>query len=237
MTKAGCVMGKVNVRIVEVNRLALPWNIARDNARGWPCPYCWTIMDGKAPHPAAPTWDHVIPTSRGGPDHASNIVPACWECNNLKGDRDPLTWLGQLHATGMSPRRIKPLSRFIQLATDDLTEDEQDQIWKMVDDARITAEEAMDTQRRTIGTKLQMAVGSKRDKASMIMASYGFKPERWSWKEPFWVHCVIGSARCAIPFHGVEQFKGALQAEMSKVANGLKPVVPSQMPRAIIARV
>ena len=31
--------------------------------------------------------DHAIPRSRGGGDELENLVPACWTCNNRKGDR------------------------------------------------------------------------------------------------------------------------------------------------------
>jgi hypothetical protein len=33
------------------------------------------------------TKDHLRPTSRGGVDFIWNIVPACWRCNRMKGDR------------------------------------------------------------------------------------------------------------------------------------------------------
>lgn len=35
------------------------------------------------------TRDHVIPTSRGGPNTWENVVTACSPCNNRKGDRLP----------------------------------------------------------------------------------------------------------------------------------------------------
>ncbi len=38
------------------------------------------------------TWDHLVPTSRGGPDTISNYVPACSTCNSSKGDRDAIEW-------------------------------------------------------------------------------------------------------------------------------------------------
>ena len=34
------------------------------------------------------TMDHVIPQSRGGTDHVSNLMLLCGACNSLKGDRD-----------------------------------------------------------------------------------------------------------------------------------------------------
>lgn len=35
-----------------------------------------------------PTRDHVLPRSRGG----RVTVPACWTCNNIKGDMTPQQW-------------------------------------------------------------------------------------------------------------------------------------------------
>ena len=51
--------------------------LLRDN---YSCVYC-----GKK----AETVDHVIPQSYGGDDLPSNLVAACWECNNLKGSSCP----------------------------------------------------------------------------------------------------------------------------------------------------
>lgn len=49
--------------------------------QGGLCAYC-----GTAP---ATTRDHVKPLARGGRDHISNIVGACWPCNSRKGTQ---TW-------------------------------------------------------------------------------------------------------------------------------------------------
>jgi 5-methylcytosine-specific restriction endonuclease McrA len=35
------------------------------------------------------TVDHLLPVSRGGEDTWENLVAACVECNNRKGDRTP----------------------------------------------------------------------------------------------------------------------------------------------------
>jgi len=39
--------------------------------------------------------DHFVPFSRGGIDDASNIVPACGDCNRAKRDQMPDAWLAQ----------------------------------------------------------------------------------------------------------------------------------------------
>ena len=39
-------------------------------------------------------WEHIIPKSRGGPDHMDNMVQACPECNLAKSDKDPFEWYG-----------------------------------------------------------------------------------------------------------------------------------------------
>ena len=38
------------------------------------------------------SWDHLVPTSKGGPNTISNHVPACRSCNSSKGDKDALEW-------------------------------------------------------------------------------------------------------------------------------------------------
>ena len=38
--------------------------------------------------------DHIIPTSKGGPNDEWNRVAACDRCNRFKGDRNPWEWLG-----------------------------------------------------------------------------------------------------------------------------------------------
>ena len=46
---------------------------------GWQCGYC-----GRAGNKGL-TIDHVIPKSRGGTNHPTNLVAACHGCNNWKG--------------------------------------------------------------------------------------------------------------------------------------------------------
>ncbi|MFB6267822.1 MAG: HNH endonuclease [Halodesulfurarchaeum sp.] len=38
------------------------------------------------------TFDHLVPTSEGGPDIISNQVPACQSCNSSKGAQDVIEW-------------------------------------------------------------------------------------------------------------------------------------------------
>lgn len=70
--------------------------VARFHGR---CVYCGThvrIRPGK-PQPDAATCDHFIPVSKGGHGGRSNLVLACYACNQAKGDMDPrlvlFTWL------------------------------------------------------------------------------------------------------------------------------------------------
>lgn len=52
-----------------------------------PCAYCGGQADSR---------DHLLPYARGGRRTPENMVPACQPCNNNKGDRTPLEWLGDL---------------------------------------------------------------------------------------------------------------------------------------------
>lgn len=38
------------------------------------------------------SFDHLIPVSHGGPNIASNLVPACRTCNSSKGNKDVFQW-------------------------------------------------------------------------------------------------------------------------------------------------
>lgn len=40
-------------------------------------------------------WEHIIPSSRGGPDTIDNQVLSCQSCNLSKGDKDPYEWYGE----------------------------------------------------------------------------------------------------------------------------------------------
>ena len=51
---------------------------ARDN---YTCQYCGVIM------PPDLEVDHIVPHSRGGSDRSDNLVAACHDCNQLKGNR------------------------------------------------------------------------------------------------------------------------------------------------------
>lgn len=49
---------------------------------GFKCVYC-----GKSAPDVELEVDHVIASSRGGPDHVSNLTTACWTCNRGKAAR------------------------------------------------------------------------------------------------------------------------------------------------------
>ena len=49
------------------------------------CAYCGKAFDDARRR----TRDHVIPKALGGSRSANNIVPACLDCNQLKGSHTP----------------------------------------------------------------------------------------------------------------------------------------------------
>ncbi|KKN33281.1 hypothetical protein LCGC14_0805310 [marine sediment metagenome] len=60
------------------------------------CIYCWRKLNFGKPrmkNPTAFTVDHFIPKILGGVEALENLVPACHECNNSKGNTHPKDWL------------------------------------------------------------------------------------------------------------------------------------------------
>jgi len=50
--------------------------------QGWRCAFCGVrFLDGADPA-RRPTFEHIVPLSRGGADHPDNIVITCWLDNN-----------------------------------------------------------------------------------------------------------------------------------------------------------
>ena len=56
--------------------------------KGQICHYC------EKPFPSGKglEMEHILPTSRGGPDKGENLVYACRSCNSSKKDKDFITW-------------------------------------------------------------------------------------------------------------------------------------------------
>ena len=52
------------------------------------------------------TVDHVLPVSRGGEDSWDNLVCACVDCNNKKGDRTPDEAMMSLRRKPMRPNHV-----------------------------------------------------------------------------------------------------------------------------------
>lgn len=69
---------RVRVKVTSVDHGMLT-RVPRTHAAGLPCIYCWEPM-------SVPTWDHVVPLSKGGPNVRQNLVVACRECNAEKAD-------------------------------------------------------------------------------------------------------------------------------------------------------
>lgn len=77
--------------------------LKRDNHR---CQYC-----GRTGVPL--TVDHVIPKSKGGEDTWENLVCACVQCNNRKGDRTPEEAGMKLLRKPMRPNPILFIKNFV----------------------------------------------------------------------------------------------------------------------------
>lgn len=59
------------------------------------------------------TLDHVIPVSRGGEDTWENLVCACVDCNNGKGDRTPEEASMPLRRKPMRPNHVTFIRQFV----------------------------------------------------------------------------------------------------------------------------
>lgn len=60
---------------------------------GGVCTYCAASLTDGQPVEGQSTKlyvEHVVPSSKGGPDHLCNYVPSCGSCNSAKGDRHVL---------------------------------------------------------------------------------------------------------------------------------------------------
>ena len=62
---------------------------------------------------ASLTVDHIVPKSRGGEDTWENLVTACVECNNHKGDRTPEDSRMKLLRKPMKPNHVTFIRHFV----------------------------------------------------------------------------------------------------------------------------
>jgi 5-methylcytosine-specific restriction endonuclease McrA len=73
---------------------------------GYRCQYC-----GRSDIPL--TLDHVHPVSRGGEDSWENLVCACVDCNNRKGDRMPEEAKMPLRRLPIRPNHVTFIRHFV----------------------------------------------------------------------------------------------------------------------------
>jgi 5-methylcytosine-specific restriction endonuclease McrA len=59
------------------------------------------------------TVDHIIPKAKSGEDTWENLVTACVECNNRKGDRTPEEARMKLLRTPMKPNHVSFIRHFV----------------------------------------------------------------------------------------------------------------------------
>jgi len=70
------------------------------------CQYCGRID-------STLTIDHIIPKAKGGPDTWENLVAACVQCNNSKGDRTPHDAQMRLLRKPIRPNHVMFIRHFI----------------------------------------------------------------------------------------------------------------------------
>lgn len=92
---------KNNNMAVEISRKNI---LARDNYK---CQYC-----GKQSNSL--TVDHVLPKSRNGQDTWENLVAACKNCNQLKGEKTPEEAKMPLLKKPKRPNRIHYFQRLVK---------------------------------------------------------------------------------------------------------------------------
>jgi 5-methylcytosine-specific restriction endonuclease McrA len=94
------VFVRVPIKRVELTRKNI---IKRDNHQ---CQYCGTRS-------ATMTVDHVVPKTRGGEDSWENLVAACVQCNNSKGNMTPDEALMPLRRRPKKPSRLAFIQHFV----------------------------------------------------------------------------------------------------------------------------
>lgn len=77
------------------------------------CQYCGRHASDGEP-------DHVLPLARGGTDRLTNLVWACKECNQSKGNRTLREWLGMLHT--VEPQAVLPDLDIVSRHYDDVVD-------------------------------------------------------------------------------------------------------------------
>lgn len=79
-------------------------DVVTEKTRGR-CFYCGIDISDRT------TIDHFLPTSAGGSDHPSNLVPACESCNRAKGPRPLSNWRRILRWRSAAERGIPKFSK------------------------------------------------------------------------------------------------------------------------------
>lgn len=140
------------LRIASLNYDALT-KLERNHARGYPCVYCWDVMH-------APTWDHVIPLSKGGPNNRGNLVVVCKYCNADKADLMLPEYQGTLLAMGSVIG--KRVAKFSEWVIQDWSADEKDQYarvvaraWSDAFKAKMSWSDAHHDMRRVLGQMMK----------------------------------------------------------------------------------
>jgi 5-methylcytosine-specific restriction endonuclease McrA len=82
-----------------------PWLKGRlSEAQNHRCCWCGKKMDMDGPDDDRPTFEHIIPLSKGGEDTPANLAIACYRCNQNRGNDEWWPGAGQgIAASSASP--------------------------------------------------------------------------------------------------------------------------------------
>lgn len=218
---------KVRVRATRLPREAIPFDVDRDHAYGWPCPYCWTVMTRNV-RELHPTWDHVIPKGKGGTDARANLLPVCWTCNQAKRDRTLPEFHGWLKE--LCDYRTRTTGQLIEWLTEewdsDLKSGVHADIGVGVAAARREIRQGIVKRPLTVLQHKQTTAHNKSVEQLIwdVMLLLGIPRTHWTYLAPRGVRVLLGSLPETFQFESAVGLSSAIKAHpRAKFVPGVRP--------------
>lgn len=217
-------VARVRLNVIRIEARAIAWDMHRDSAPGQICPYCWRVMLGKLSGLRAPTWDHVVPISRGGPDSRDNMIVVCRGCNQDKADRNPVEWLGILRYLG--DQRAPKVERFLEIIGAGWTDEDRATMNKIVDEWEARAATALIGVAASVRaaiidlqTHYSVALSGEdliRDRICAAMEAHGIDRRMWSYTPPCIVRVTTGGRVMQLTYTDEAAFRRVLAVALGK---------------------